>query len=290
MLSAEPMNLTRVPPILAEKHYREASAFTPENLLREARRQKAVGEARVPSVCVLDPDGDLVRHLRSSGRARLDASWSCYHTELYRLSEGGAELGFIGCAVGASFAVLVAEELFASGCELLISITSAGQLVELRPPPYCVLIERALRDEGTSYHYLPPTEFSCVGADLLSAMKDAFVSLRVPVERGAVWGRTITVAVYGLLLVGHRSHWSSDTSCRRGRKPIRPSWVKPSPTSTDRGRAAMPRAQDPVSQSDLSERPGATMQVFRAARPPCWRLTGPADWTMDIPRMSDFSG
>ncbi len=181
------MKLTRVPPILADKHYREASAFTPENLLREARRQKAIAEARVPSVCVLDPDGDLVRHLKSNVDARLDRSWSCYHTELYRLSEGGAELGFIGCAVGASFAVLVAEELFASGCELLISITSAGQLVELRPPPYFVLIERALRDEGTSYHYLPPAEFSRVGADLLSAMKDAFVTLRVPVERGAVW-------------------------------------------------------------------------------------------------------
>lgn len=187
MFSTVPMNLTRIPPILAEKNYREASAFTPENLLREARRQKAITEARVPSVCVLDPDGDLVRRLKSNAQARLDPSWSCYHTELYRLSEGGAELGFIGCAVGASFAVLVAEELFASGCELLISITSAGQLLELRPPPYFVLIERALRDEGTSYHYLPPAEFSCVGVDLLSAMKDAFVGLRVPVERGAVW-------------------------------------------------------------------------------------------------------
>jgi hypothetical protein len=33
-------------------------------------------------------------------------------------------------------------------------------LAELRPPPYFVLIERALRDEGTSYHYQEPAEFS----------------------------------------------------------------------------------------------------------------------------------
>ena len=109
---------------------------------------------------VLDPDGDLVRRLKSNGQARLDPSWSCYHTQLYRMSHVDLELGFVGCAVGSSFAVLVAEELFASGCGLLISMTSAGQLVELRPPPYFVLIERALRDEGTSYHYLPPAEFS----------------------------------------------------------------------------------------------------------------------------------
>ena len=185
--AATPMNLTRLPPILDEKHYGEASTFTPQNLLREARRQKAIAEAAVPQVCVLDPDGDLVRSLKGNGRARLDPSWSCYHTELYRLAQDGLEFGLVGCAVGASFAVLVAEELFASGCELLISVTSAGQLVELRRPPYFVLIERALRDEGTSYHYLPPAEFSSADAGLLAAMTDAFLAVGVPVERGAVW-------------------------------------------------------------------------------------------------------
>jgi uridine phosphorylase len=174
-------------PILSDKHYGERSAFTPENLLREARRQKDLVDASVPAVCVLDPDGDLVRRLDASGRAALDTSWACYHTQLYRLSEAGLELGLIGCAVGASFAVLVAEQLFASGCRFLLSMTSAGQLHELRPPPYFVLIERALRDEGTSYHYLPPAEFSCVDEELLMAMKGAFVGLRVPVERGGTW-------------------------------------------------------------------------------------------------------
>jgi uridine phosphorylase len=181
------MNLTRLPPILAEKHYGEASTFTPQNLLREARRQKAIAEVAVPQICVLDPDGDLVRSLKSNGRACLDPSWSCYHTELYRLAQDDFEFGLVGCAVGSSFAVLVAEELFASGCELLISVTSAGQLVELRPPPYFVLIERALRDEGTSYHYLPPAEFSSADTRLLAAMTDAFLGVGVPVERGAVW-------------------------------------------------------------------------------------------------------
>jgi uridine phosphorylase len=62
--------------------------------------------------------------------------------------------------------VLVAEELFASGCQLLVSITSAGQLLEVDRPPYVVLIERALRDEGTSYHYLPPAAYSVLSPAL----------------------------------------------------------------------------------------------------------------------------
>jgi uridine phosphorylase len=176
-----------VPPILRTKAYERASAFTPENLLREARRQKGVSEGRTPAVCILDPDGDIVRRLRRDKRAKRDPAWACYHTELHRFTEQRREYGIVGCAVGASFAVLVAEELFASGCELLISVTSAGQLAASRPPPYFFLIDRALRDEGTSYHYLPPSEFSHADPDLLRVMAEAFTASPVAVHIGATW-------------------------------------------------------------------------------------------------------
>jgi uridine phosphorylase len=174
-------------PLLQHKRYDSPSAFTPESLLREARRQKGLEIAAVPAVCVLDPDGDLVRRLRGDGRARIDPSWACYHTDLYRACVDGLELGLLGCAVGAPFAVLVAEELFASGCRLLISITSAGQLVELRAPPYFVLIEKALRDEGVSYHYMPVSEFSAADPALLSLLDGEFDGIGIAVERGATW-------------------------------------------------------------------------------------------------------
>lgn len=174
-------------PILDQKHHAAASAFTPEALLREARRQKGIATGNVPPICVLDPDGDLVRHLVRRGAAIVDESWACYHTSLYRTVVGERDVGMVGCVVGGPFAVLVAEELFAAGCRLLISITSSGQLVALREPPYFVLIEKALRDEGTSYHYLPPAEFSALDPSLLIRLKDTFEGLRVPVELGATW-------------------------------------------------------------------------------------------------------
>jgi uridine phosphorylase len=66
-------------------------------------------------------------------------------------------------------------------------MTSAGQLMPLRTPPYFVLIESALRDEGTSYHYQPSAEFSAAPSEVTSLMNGAFDGLRVPVERGATW-------------------------------------------------------------------------------------------------------
>ena len=167
------MTKSTLPPILTDKHHDAPSAFTPENLLREARRQKGLQEVRVPDVCVLDPDGDIVRRMQEAGRAIRDPDWACYHTELYRIVHEDIELGIVGCAVGASFAVLIAEELFAASCRLLISVTSSGQLVELRPPPYFILIDQALRDEGTSYHYLPPSDYSGADPKLLAAIAQA---------------------------------------------------------------------------------------------------------------------
>lgn len=176
------------PPILRHKQYDQPSVFVPENLLREARRQKSTLEGQVPRICALDPDGDVVRHLLAANKAKLSSYWACYHTQLYEFSHQGIEFGIIGCAVGASFAVLVAEELFASGCQLLISVSSSGQILPNDKRPFFVLIERALRDEGTSYHYLPPSDYAYIDDSLLDVLDGAFAELTVPaVYRGATW-------------------------------------------------------------------------------------------------------
>ena len=176
-----------IPPILSNKRYDEPSVFTAENLLREARRQKGLVQATVPPICVLDPDGDIVRALVAMQQAERDPLWACYHTDLYRFTRQGIEYGIIGCAVGAAFAVLVADELFACGCRLLISVTSSGQITPLALPPYFILIDKALRDEGTSYHYLPPADYSPVDPALLDLLAGAFAQAPVPVYQGATW-------------------------------------------------------------------------------------------------------
>ena len=174
-------------PILQDKRHADLSAFTPENLLREARRQKGLSAARVPRVCVLDPDADTLRDLIATGRLRRDPSWACYHTELYVFAEGDVSFGLIGGVVGASFAVLVAEELFASGCERLLSITSAGQITPVGTPPYFILIDRAIRDEGTSYHYLPPARYADADPGLVDAAERALAANGLAVVRGSTW-------------------------------------------------------------------------------------------------------
>ncbi len=178
------------PPILRDKAHDAPSVFLPENLLREARRQRQVPEAEMPAVCVLDPDGDIVRHLVRTGAAHRSEAWACYHSELYEFDLEAApagRAGIVGCAVGAPYAVLVAEQMFACGAELLLSITSSGQLAPAGPTPYFVLVERALRDEGTSYHYLPPADYAEADATLVDAIEPVLGRTGARVVRGATW-------------------------------------------------------------------------------------------------------
>ncbi|HYO03324.1 MAG TPA: nucleoside phosphorylase [Mycobacterium sp.] len=174
-------------PLLRDKDYHAPSVFQPASLLREARRQKNLPDVAVPEVVLLDPDGDIVAHLARTGRGRRHPGWACYHTEMWTTDLDGIEIGVVGRAVGAPFAVLVAEQLAASGCELLISVTSAGQISSSGSPPYFVLIDRALRDEGTSVHYVAPARWSHLDATMLARLDGAFDHLAERVQVGASW-------------------------------------------------------------------------------------------------------
>ncbi|MCK6555857.1 nucleoside phosphorylase [Candidatus Binatia bacterium] len=174
-------------PLFENKHFRRAAVFQPENLMRETRRQKGLPEGTIPRHCVLDPDGDIVAHLLRRGEATRDPAWACYHTTMYRFERGGLAFGIIGCAVGGPFAVLLAEQMFVSGCELLISVTSAGRILPVREPPYFVLIDKALRDEGTSHHYLPAARYVELLPEVSARLAGAVKRCTPPVTRGAAW-------------------------------------------------------------------------------------------------------
>jgi uridine phosphorylase len=176
-----------MPSILDNKNTTAPSVFQPAALLREARCQKSIQAIDAPPVCILDPDGDIVRQLRQTGEAQIFESWPCYHTRLDTFTLGDQTVGIIGCAVGAPFAVLIAEELFACGCKLLLSLTSAGQITSAGPTSYFVIIDRALRHEGTSYHYAPPSEYAEADSGLVALAAAALTQQGRRFAVGSSW-------------------------------------------------------------------------------------------------------
>lgn len=173
--------------ILDQKYCKSPSVFLPENLLREARRQKKIEKCDVPPICVLDPDGDLADYLIRNHFAIKNDCWACYHSLLYSFQIDNEIIGIIPCVVGSPYAVLVAEQLFVSGCSLLLSITSAGIIKEKTSPKTFALITNAVRDEGTSYHYLSPDEPAVLNAGLLRVLQSNTLNSECPFFEGSSW-------------------------------------------------------------------------------------------------------
>ena len=77
---------------------------------------------------------------------------------VYGLNLDGKAICLCQAPVGAPAAVQIMDWLIAYGVKHVISAGSCGALVDL--PENCFLVPaKALRDEGTSYHYLPPERF-----------------------------------------------------------------------------------------------------------------------------------
>ncbi|MDA8429666.1 MAG: nucleoside phosphorylase [Geobacteraceae bacterium] len=180
------MSSKDIPPLFEHNHADEP-VFLPGNMLESARIQKSLPPVVVPDGCLLDFDGELVDFLVANGKAKLEPSWPCFHTRLYRWTVNETVYGIIGGTVGASFAVLVAEELFALGCRALVTISSAGLIAEQFQAPLFLLIEQALRDEGTSYHYLPPERYALAASPLLEAVDRRLNVAGLQCIRGKSW-------------------------------------------------------------------------------------------------------
>ncbi len=120
-------------------------------------------------------------------RAVRNPYWACYHSELYESQLNSGAIGIVGCAVGAPYAVLVAEEMFASGCTLLLSIASAGKVRPRVEAPRYLVLSRALRDEGTSDRYLPSGDYANLGERLLATIRVRLGESPVPLGMGTSW-------------------------------------------------------------------------------------------------------
>ncbi len=98
-----------------------------------------------------------------------------------------------GFGVGAPAAAVMLEELIAWGVRDFVSMGMAGSLREDLPPGSIVLCDSAIRDEGTSYHYLPDDSDVFPDRALIEKLADKLSAAGLPFARGATW---TTDAIY----------------------------------------------------------------------------------------------
>ncbi len=155
--------------------------------MEAVRTERTMESVDVPPICVLDFDGDLTDWLVQTGLARPYPGWACFHTTMYSFEVDGTECGIVARTIGGPYAVLVAEQLHVSGARVLLGLTSAGRVSPSLPMPSLVVATSAIRDEGTSYHYLAAADVVAAPARLAVNLYEGLQGLGLPVSQGLIW-------------------------------------------------------------------------------------------------------
>lgn len=93
---------------------------------------------------------------------------------IYQIIYEGVKIGFKLAHVGAPLCVGIAEEVIALGAKKLVFFGSCGVLDASILENTLIIPSKAIRDEGTSYHYQAPSIFNEMTKQSVDAIKKVF--------------------------------------------------------------------------------------------------------------------
>ncbi len=171
-------------PILPDK-YRLPAMLTAEQMIEFRRRHGGLRGIAAPDSVILCLYTGLMRRFAWRYRARRVRG---FLGDLYLVRQGGQRVGVMGnFGIGAPALTNQAEELMAWGTKRLVVLSLAGGLQPDLRPGSVVVCDRALRDEGTSYHYLAPARDVAASAKLAATLCTALGGLGISASLGATW-------------------------------------------------------------------------------------------------------
>jgi uridine phosphorylase len=106
---------------------------------------------------------------------------------IYRVEHNGCQIALMLAGVGAPFAAAMLDEAIGSGALKVIVCGGCGVLDREIAVGHLLVPELAVRDEGTSYHYLPASRTVSAPPEGVAAVVAALTAAGIPFLRTATW-------------------------------------------------------------------------------------------------------
>jgi len=150
---------------------------------------RVISPQDVPHHCIVCFFQDVISALVERGQLRQIAA---QRSEMglhpvYELAFQGHRLAVFHPGVGAPLAAGLLEEVIALGCRKFIACGGAGVLDREIAVGHVVVPTSAVRDEGTSYHYLPPAREVAPDPLAVAAIERVLKAHGVPYVLGKTW-------------------------------------------------------------------------------------------------------
>jgi uridine phosphorylase len=165
---------------------------TPEAVIEPA---KAIGERDLPEHCVLCFFFDVIAKLKLDSRVEklMPIKSEMGEHPVFALFREGQSIAICHIGVTAPLAGAMLEELIARGGRKFIACGGAAVLNSDIASNHLIVPSSAVRDEGTSYHYMPPGREVAAHPTALKAIETILQKHRCPYLLGKTW---TTDAIY----------------------------------------------------------------------------------------------
>lgn len=114
-------------------------------------------------------------------------TWAHGGHDIRRIEVRGEPVGVLHPGVGAPLAAGLLEEAIAYGGRTFVAVGGCGALVPELALGHAIVPTAAIRDEGTSYHYLPPSRTVEIDPAVVSAARKVLERHAVPYVTGVTW-------------------------------------------------------------------------------------------------------
>lgn len=146
------------------------------------------GGQRLPEVCVMTFFEEVLAGFIQENSASIVGRYPSEMRDFpaYSAQYKCKDICLIQAAVGSASAAMMAEYLIGYGVKTIILCGGCGVLSDI-PAEDVIIPVAALRDEGASYHYLPPAREIELDAHMIAVLEDTLVSHGVPFVRHKTW-------------------------------------------------------------------------------------------------------
>jgi uridine phosphorylase len=143
----------------------------------------------VPEYCVACFFRDVIDLVmrEHNGKVCLTRRWEDGPHDLYEIPFQGRRLGIFHPGIGSALAAALMEENIAYGCRKFIACGGSGVLNPDMALGHLTIISAAVRDEGASYHYLPPSREVVAQPEPIAALEATMQAHGVPYIVSKAW-------------------------------------------------------------------------------------------------------
>jgi uridine phosphorylase len=143
----------------------------------------------VPEHCIVCFFKEVLDQVVADRNCRMirENRWEDGPHPLYEMDYQGRRVAFIHPGVGAPMAAGLLEEVIAFGCRKFIVCGGCGVLEKQIAVGHLIVVSAAVRDEGTSYQYLPPGREVAAHPAGVSALQSVLNKRELPYLIGKTW-------------------------------------------------------------------------------------------------------